>query len=458
MSICRSFPFDQRDVGLTLPILYRYIPRATIEEVLRDCQAVEKRRRKLPALLVLVLCVVMHWFSHESLAYVLLKLLTLPALLSGQLPSQWSADKSSISEARYRLGARPLACLFKRVCHPQATPATPGAFLFGRRVVALDGTVEAVADSPANAAYFGRSCGGYGDSAFPQACCVYLCECATHIIFDAGVWPYGTSEKVVCRRLLRSLQADMLVMVDAGLTTFDLLNGILQRQAAFLARVESRWLLKPVHTFADGSYLAYLAPGDYPRRRHERLLVRVIAYTLDDPQRPGFGQRYRLITSLLDPESAAALDLVCEYHQRWEIEVTIDELDTHQRLAKRPFRSLCPVGVVQELYGLLLAHFVVRCWMLHAAEQTQLDPRRLSFVNALRLLRDSLPLGHLPLPIALLDFLLDTLSHLRLPPRLDRIIPRVVKRRQTKFPRKRAAHRSYPQPTKPFRRAVQLCS
>lgn len=458
MSIGPTSSFDQIDMALKLPILYRYIPRAAIEAVLQECAAVEKRRRKLPALLVVVLSIVMHWFSHESLAYVLLKLLTLPSLLNGQLPSHWVADKSSISEARYRLGARPLANLFKRVCRPQATPDTPGAFLFGKRVVALDGTIEAVADSPANAAYFGRSSGRYGDSAFPQACCVYLCECATHIIFDAGVWPYGTSEKVVCRRLLRAVQADMLVMVDAGLTTFDLLNGLRQQQADFLARVESRWLLKPIHTFADGSYLAYLAPGDYPRRQRERLLVRVIAYTLDDPQRPGFGQRYRLITSLLDPDAAPALDLVCAYHQRWDIEVTIDELDTHQCLAQRPFRSLRPVGVVQELYGLLLAHFVVRCWMLHAAQQLPLDPRQLSFVNALRVLRDNLPLAHLSLPIALSDFLLDTLAHFRLPPRSGRINPRVIKRRQSKFPRKRPAHHTLPQPTKPFRLAVRLCS
>ncbi|MBL8157320.1 MAG: IS4 family transposase, partial [Anaerolineae bacterium] len=435
MSIDPSPAFDQIEAALKLPILYRHIPRASIEAVLQECQAVEKRRRKLPALVVLLLVIVMHWFSHESLAYVLLKVLTLPSLLSGQLPSRWVADKSSISEARYRLGARPLVELFKRVCRPQATPMTPGAFLFGKRLVALDGTIEAVADSPANATYFGRSSGHYGDSAFPQACCIYLCECATHIIFDAGIWPYGTSEKVICRRLLRSLQADMLLMVDAGLTTFDLLNAVCQRQADFLARVEKRWLLKPIRDLNDGSYLAYLAPGDYPRRQHQRLLVRVIAYTLDDPQRPGCGQRYRLITSLLDPDTAPALDLVCAYHQRWDIELTIDELDTHQRLAQRPFRSLRPVGVVQELYGLLLAHFVVRCWMLQAAQQTLLDPRRLSFINALRLLRDGLSLGYLSLPIALSDFLLDTLSSLRLPPRDNRINPRVVKRRQAKFPR-----------------------
>lgn len=165
------------------------------------------------------------------------------------------ASKSSISEARYRLGAKVLEVLFKRVCQPMATPETVGAFAFGLRLVALDGTVETMPDTPANGAYFGRQTGPRGDSAFPQVQCVYLCECGTHAIFDAGFWPYRpsshsavhtasvfgtgyrTSERVGARRLLRSVKVGMLVMWDRGLHEFDLVAGAQRRGAHVLARL-----------------------------------------------------------------------------------------------------------------------------------------------------------------------------------------------------------------------------
>jgi hypothetical protein len=129
--------------------------------------------------------------------------------------------------------------------------------------------------------------------------------------------------------------------------------------------------------------LAALRPWDYQRRkRGEHLLVRVISYTLTDPARPCYGETYRVLTTLLDPRQAPAHDLACAYHERWEIELVVDELDRHQRLAGRTLRSLKPVGVIQELYGLSLSHYAVRVLMHEAALQADLDPDRLSFVHA----------------------------------------------------------------------------
>jgi hypothetical protein len=49
----------------------------------------------------------------------------------------------------------------------------------------------------------------------------------------------------------------------------------------------------------------------------------VIEYTI---KVDGQQQTYRLITSLMDMTLFPALLLASEYHQRWEIENTIDEL------------------------------------------------------------------------------------------------------------------------------------
>jgi hypothetical protein len=200
-----------------------------------------------------------------------------------------------------------------------------------------------------------------------------------------------------------------------------------------------------VRSLGDGSYLAYLQPSDYQRRKKgERLLVRVIEYTLTDPNLPGWGETHRLVTTLLDPEAYPILELICAYHQRWEIEITIDEIDTHQRLLPGPLRSRKPVGVIQELYGLLIAHYIIRTCMYQAAQQVQLDPDRLSFIGAVRVLQKAVPEFQMTAPEqlpALYQRLLRDIARKRLPPRRLRSNPRVVKRKMSNFKLKRASAR-----------------
>jgi hypothetical protein len=56
-----------------------------------------------------------------------------------------------------------------------------------------------------------------------------------------------------------------------------------------------------------------------------------------------------------------------------------------------PLRSLKPVGVTRELYGLLIAHYAVRFLMHEAALQAGMDPDRLGFVHALQVIGDAVP-------------------------------------------------------------------
>ena len=124
-------------------------------------------------------------------------------------------------------------------------------------------------------------------------------------------------------------------------------------------------------------------------------MVRVIRYTLNDPQRVGHGQEHVLLTTLLDAVRYPAEELVLLYHERWEIELVYDEQKTHQnawRVTKSAdLRSQTPLGVLQEVYALSLGHFVVRSVMAAAAATEGLDPDRLSFVGCLHILRCRLP-------------------------------------------------------------------
>ena len=279
--------------------------------------------------------------------------------------------------------------LFRRVCRPLATPDTPGAFLFGLRLMAVDGTVEDVRDTPANPAAFGRQTGSRGDSAFPQLRNVYLIESGTHAVCDAVVRGYQSGERSAAIRLLRSIGEGMLLMWDRGFHSFRMVRDCLARGGHFLGRVPGHAMLEPLESLPDGSFIAELYATQHDRQmRRGGIRVRVVEYTIDDPAREGHGEKHRLITSIMDTHLAPAQTLAVEYHQRWEIEIAIDEMDTHQRVHnKRPLRSEKPEGVIQDMYGLLLAHYLVRFFMHEVARAAGRDPDRLSFTNSLRLIR-----------------------------------------------------------------------
>lgn len=459
-------PHGQFLPQLKLELLTRIFPRQLVQDTLAATGAVTQRERKLNLETTFWLLVSMNLFVHSPLEHVLEQ-------LSHGLRLLWPLEtdrrsllprKSAISYRRAQLGVRPLQALFHQCCRPLATPHTPGAFFQGLRLMALDGHTQTVPDTPANARAFGRTSSQRGESAFPQVQCVSLCELGTHALVDSTFWPARTGEQRGAQRLLRSVTPAMLVLWDAGLHSYTLVQGVQARGAHVLGRLSAKVQPTPIRRLPDGSYLAKLWAGDKKaRRRGEYTEVRVIAYTFTDPQAPGYQQRYRLLTTLLDPEQFPAAALAALYHERWEMELTLDEQETHQLEQGQPadpLRSRTPRGVVQELYGLLLAHYAVRYLMHEAACQAQVDPDRLSFTHALRVLQDSLPDFEIAAPellAGLYQRLLRELADPLLPERQPRQEPRVVRRKVPKWPLKRLAHRHWPQPTRSVAKSLRLC-
>ncbi len=445
---------------LTWEAIGQAVPVAAVKAVLAETGACEQRERKLNMLATVLLTIAMNIYSRASIGEVMHKMAQGLRYIWPD-PDYSVPNASAISQRRYQLGARPLVALFHRVCQPLATPETAGAFLFGLRMMAIDGSTENIADTPENVAAFGRFHADRGDSAFPQVKAVYLAECGTHAIVDAGFWPCHTSERVGGFRMLRSVGPGMLVMWDTGFHDFDMVQAAVERGAQVLARLPAHVKPQLVRRLPDGSYLATIQPSEYARRKHgECLLVRIIEYTITAPTLPHSGETHRLLTTLLDPERYPALDLACAYHERWEIELVIDETDTHQRLADRPLRSLKPVGVIQELYALLIAHYAIRYLMHDAAVQVKLDPDRLSFTHALAVVQAAIPEFQMTasdlLP-KLYARLLNDLAAKPLPERRLRTNPRVVKRKMSNFRLKRPEHFGWPQPSAhSFREAVAL--
>jgi Insertion element 4 transposase N-terminal/Transposase DDE domain len=443
----------------TLDALGQTLARPRIEALLGAQGVLEQRTRKLTMVLAVLVCVAMNLFTEDAIEEVLFKLLQGPRFLR-PADELHAASASAICQRRQQLGVAPMVALFHEVCRPLATSQTRDAFLCGLRLMAIDGTKEDIPDTAANADYFGRHRGPRGASAFPQVTAVYLCECGTHAICDAGFWPEQVSERVGGLRLLRSVGPGMLVMWDRGFHSYDMCARCRRQGAHFLARLPAHVQVNPLRQLSDGSYLAELTPSEYQRRKGgERLAVRVIEYTLDDPTRPGHGERHRVITSLVDEVTYPAHTLACGYHERWEVELTIDETDTHQRQPRQPLRSRTPVGVLQELYGLLMAHYAIRAVMHNAALRADVAPDRLSFVHTLRLIRTAVFEFQIIAEAqnaAWYERLLREISREQLPIRENRSNPRVVKRKMSNFRLKRDGHRHWPQPSKSFAEAVVI--
>jgi hypothetical protein len=450
--IRRAVDEAARGADLAVEEFGRVLNPADVAAAVAACGARERRRRKLPAGLTALLCVAMNWYAAEPLPEVFRRLVQgLEA--AGAAPR---ASKAGLCRARYRLGARPLVALFHRVCRPLATAATPGAFLFGRRLVALDTTTLDLPDTPANARAFGRPGTSRGVAAWPQALLAALVECGTHAVLDAGVWPRAADPHAAVRRLLRSVERAALVLYDRGLHSAALLRAVRARGAHALGRLPASVRPEVLRPLADGTLLVRLRPR--PRRANPPVLARLVRYTLDDPTRPGHRTEHRLLTTLLNPVRAPALDLVCAYHARWEIELAVDEIKVHQR-PPTPLRSRKPVGVVQEIFALLVAHYAVRAVLADAAATaTGLPPTRLSFSTAVRLVRTALTDLQRARPAArsrIYRRLLAELAAVPLPPRAARTNPRAVKRKMSNFRLKHHADRRPPTP-RPFRDAVLL--
>ena len=378
---------------VSVGVLTRVFPPVLVDEVIAEVGRTEQRHRSLPARVMAYFSIAMALYSEGSYEDVLGRLTDGLSWASGWAECYSPPSKSAIFQARARLGSEPLAALFARVARPIGAETTPGVWLAGRRLVAVDGTCLDVADTPVNAEFFGRPGVNKGEqAAFPQARIVALAECGTHAVFAAQVGAYTQSEATLTQSLLDKLEPSMLVLADRGFFSYALWRKAAQTGADLLWRVRTDQAgPKPTHVrdLEDGSWLAHLRRSTpAAARREEPMPVRVIDYTVDDGRENPTS--YRLITTLLDPAEVTAVDLAAAYTQRWEIELALDELKTHQRGPRTVLRSKSPDLVLQEIWGHLCCHYAIRSLMVEAAEHSGHDPDRVSFVAALRITRQTL--------------------------------------------------------------------
>ena len=377
---------------IAIGVLTSIYPPELVDRVVAESGRTQQRQRLLPARVVVWLVLAMALFSGQAYEEV-------ARLLAGGLGwarrwQQWYRVPSTpaIAKARARLGVEPLRRLFVEVARPLATPDTKGAWYRGWRLLAVDGTTLDVADTPANAAAFGRPTTHRGEqAAFPQVRVVAVAECGTHAIIDAAMGPLAKGETTLATGLLTeagALGEGTLLLADRQFVDANLWRQAATTGAQLVWRTRTNAVLPVLQPFDDGSYLSQIAAATDRRRGVAPTMVRVVEYTLRrDPGRPAAPAPYRLLTTILDPRKAPAAELAALYQQRWEFETTLDELKTHQRGPKVVLRSRSPEMVAQEVWGMLLVHHAIRTLMHQAALDHQVDPDRVSFIRSLRIVR-----------------------------------------------------------------------
>ncbi len=380
---------DRISVGL----LARAFPRASVEAVVEASGRREQRTRMLPSWLVVYYVLALALFMDMGGGRVMRK-------LAGTM--SWAArgvvvgvpSEEALSRARGRLGPAPVRLLFESVAGPLATASTPGGFWRGRRVLSVDGTTLDVQDTPANWDRFGGP--GTADSSgrgvrggFPQMRVIAVAECGTRALIAARVGSYATSEKTLTLQLLPLLGNGMLVLADRNFPGYDLWGQAAATGADLLWRVGSSFPLPVDTVLPDGSYLSRLAPPKKAARGAAGagpIVVRVVEYHLLAADGTP-SETFALLSTLLDVDTAPAGELAELYHARWQIENAFGAFKSQLKGDGVVLRSKTPDGAEQELWALLCAYHAIRELICAAADLTDQDPLRLSFITALDAVR-----------------------------------------------------------------------
>lgn len=441
-----------RLIGLT-----QVIPALAVQQALLDTDRIDSRACRL---------------SYEVTTWVLLAMGLLTDLpirsvyhhARRLLPTDTLPTRAALCLARQRLGIPPLRALFQSVVRPLTDGDVRGATFGGLRLLGIDSTKWNVPDTPANVAAFGRPTGGGGDGPFPQVHKVSLVELGSRAELAFLVKPHNRNEAVIAWGLVRHVGPGMVLLADREFFGYRLWQAFRKRGCELLWRGKSSFVLEPIEVLSDDSYLAKVYPSPRDRQRDRNgIVVRVIKYTLDDPQRVGHQEEHVLLTSLQDAEAFPAVELILGYHQRWEAELMYDEQKTHHDPVRpgKPahLRSGTPAGIVQELYALSLGHYVTQALRVAAAKQEDVDPDRVSFTGTLRVLRCRLPecdsRGDESFARWVKRLLWEIALH-RVEPRRNRINPRVVKQPYSQYPKKQPQHRPAPTIRKSFLESVVM--
>ena len=387
---------------VSLGVLASRVPRDAVDDAVA-ATGKEARRRggKLPPHVVVYLVMALALFADEDYEEVVERLTG--ALRSwGSWDERWEpSTKGAVTQARHRLGPEPVAELFSQVAVPVAGLDGGGAFLGPWRLMSIDGTELDVPDTPANREAFGA---GANDGPFPKVRLVTVCECGSRAPVLAAMGPSaakGSGEQSLARTLYPRLEEGWLLLADRLFYGWDDWCAAAGSGADLLWRVKDDVGLPVLELLPDGSYRSVLVKTSVKGARRAGLVaaarrgedldpgvarhVRVVEYEVTD--RDGEDGLIALVTTVTGWQAAPAPVLASAYHSRWEHETANAQVKTVLRGPGRVLRSGSPDLVRQEIWGYLLTAWAVSALICDAAAAAWIDPGRVSFTKAVRIVR-----------------------------------------------------------------------
>lgn len=369
---------DRLTDHVAIGLLATVFPDAAVRVAVDAAGRRERRDRALPAHLMVYLTMAMWLEFGKGYERVLRFLLSGLRWARGGWAGYAVPTGGAVSRARERLGPEPLRLLFEHSARPAVPTGHPDVFWRGLRKVAVDGTVFDLPASESNAAAFATPSGGV----LPQARLVVLAECGSLALLGAAFDSIDIGERTLLTRLLDKLDSDMLVLADRGFPSYELYTAAADTGAQLAWRVSDSFTLPVRKRLDDGTYLSELRG----KRRGERVTVRVIEYSVTDD---GVSEVFALVTTLLDPETAPALELARLYADRWQVEILFRLVKADLRTPGGVLRSRTANGVRQELWALLCLYQALRTLITKAAVIAGVDPARISFPPVLDAVKDS---------------------------------------------------------------------
>jgi hypothetical protein len=421
--------------------------RMMIQSSLNETNAWEKKECPLTAPLIMALVLGINLDRHLAIVDVF------KSIMGGLRSKRARLDLEPVTEqalyhARARLGVEAVKRLFEKTA--ERIERRPS--FHGLHVWAADGFRADVADTKKNDAFFQRTRGSHGESGFPSIKAVTLVSVETREVRAAEFGHCYMAEQPSVHKFLDLLGKEDLLILDRAFPSFELFSKTKEAGPNLLARISSIWKPRKIKQLGVGDWLVEIRarlPVEAGARRQKNqthkwvyMPARMIEYTFEST-----GEKIRLLTDLLDSAQYPALELALLYHERWEAEIVFDELKTHlqstaQGVARTIFRSQTPNGVLQEAYGMLALYNLVRSLMAKAAARTKISPDEISFVGTLNVIRQAIPrLAFAPkkLQARIHRQLIDDIAQDRIDrPRRKRLCARVIKKRQSPYPRKRA--------------------
>jgi hypothetical protein len=387
-----------------LGVLTPFVSPALVDEALVAAGRDEQRFRALPSRLGV----------YFVLALCLLRVRSSTGVLRAMIPVEglirltgvgWRVPSSTgLTKLRDRIGVVPFQLLFGALTRVTPSLVQPWSHAFGLQVVAWDGTETEAADTDANRECFRPHRGKDGvPVGMPKIRLLVLLACGTRHLIGAVTGALGQGEQTLAHQLVPRLTVGMLLLADRNFLGHRLWTACRGRGAHLLWRAKHATPKLPVQqVLEDGrSWLSTLYDPDdirawrrNVRRNHRRghrppkprpikgITVRVvealITVTVNGQTRT---EKYRLVTSLLDPTTAPADQLIALYARRWVAETGIREIKT-TLLAGQPLRSRTPIRTQQELWATLIVYQAIRLLISLAAHTQNLDPSRISFTAA----------------------------------------------------------------------------